>query len=128
MRTCSLLRMLLSGATAWAVAPAERAPLLSDARHAGAALTAPCLTTVGINIDPEPAKAQAMVQRLGLSIPRLLDRQGIRPGRFGIKARPSADRMDHRGIMRLVHQRNRTRDFPSLQARLAQWLKEPVTP
>lgn len=79
---------------------------------------------VAVNVDREPAAAEAFLKRRPVGYPSAVDPGGAIPERFGVRTMPTSFLIDRRGIVRHVHEGFRKTDVETLRARIAQLVAE----
>lgn len=82
-------------------------------------------TLLGVNVEPDPGKADDWLKRRPVSFPVLYDPRGDVSARYGIIGMPSTVFVDRKGDIRYVHRGYRPGDESAYANRLSELLQEP---
>jgi peroxiredoxin len=74
---------------------------------------------LAVNVDQDPAKARAFLERTRVGYPSASDPKGRIPESFGIETMPTSFLIDRRGVVRHVHRGFRKGDVAGLRERIA---------
>jgi thiol-disulfide isomerase/thioredoxin len=74
---------------------------------------------LAVNVDQDPAKARAFLERTRVGYPSATDPKGRIPESFGIETMPTSFLIDRHGVVRHVHQGFRKGDVAGLRERIA---------
>jgi peroxiredoxin len=74
---------------------------------------------LAVNVDQDPAKARAFLERVRVGYPSASDPKGRIPESFGLETMPTSYLIDRSGVVRHVHRGFRKGDVPGLRERIA---------
>jgi peroxiredoxin len=74
---------------------------------------------LAVNVDSDPAKARAFLQRVRVGYPSASDPKGRIPSSFGLETMPTSYLIDRSGVVRYVHRGFRKGDVAELREKIA---------
>jgi len=83
---------------------------------------------LAINVDQDPAKAKAFLERRKVGYPSVSDPEGRLPATYGLKTMPTSYLIDRNGVVRAVHAGFRQSDLDGLRAEIKRLLATPAVP
>ena len=79
---------------------------------------------LAVNLDEDPSKARAFLERNPVGYPSAHDPKGQVPGRYGLETMPTSYLIDRKGVVRYVHEGFRKGDVDELRAQIRAALEE----
>jgi thiol-disulfide isomerase/thioredoxin len=83
---------------------------------------------LAVNVDQDPEKAKAFLERHKVGYPSVSDPAGHLPETFGLKTMPTSYLIDRNGTVRLVHAGFRSGDLDSLRGEIKKLLATQPVP
>jgi len=83
---------------------------------------------LAVNVDQDPAKAKAFLERRKVGYPSVSDPEGRLPATYGLKTMPTSYLVDRNGVVRFVHEGFRPSDADKLRAEIRGLLGTPAVP
>src|SRR5262249_56916233 len=83
---------------------------------------------IAVNLDENPEKAKAFLERHKIGYPSVSDPQGNLPKSFGLKTMPTSYLIDRAGVVRYVHPGFRASDIDDLRKRIREVLNQGALP
>jgi thiol-disulfide isomerase/thioredoxin len=83
---------------------------------------------LAVNVDQDPAKAKAFLERRKVGYPSVSDPEGHLPATYGLKTMPTSYLIDRNGVVRYVHAGFRASDLDGLRSEIRGLLGTPAVP
>ena len=83
---------------------------------------------LAVNVDQDPTKAKAFLERRKVTYPSVSDPEGHLPATYGLKTMPTSYIIDRNGVVRYVHAGFRASDVDGLRTEIRGLLAAPPVP
>lgn len=94
-------------------------PMLDELRKE---FPADAFQILAVNVDKDPQKARAFLDRHPVGYPSVSDPEGKLPETYGLPTMPSSYLIDRKGVVRYVHAGFRSKDIDEIRARIREVL------